>query len=95
MPYRGVGAVVRVVGGTRYSIENDGIIDITTNVNGVPVVYKEARLVGLNHMGDCVRVNMPRDEKGKGGGPTEIPINLITKIADSPGKNKYPSVKKV
>lgn len=92
MPYRGVGATFKSVTGTKYIVESDGIINVTTKVNGKVVEYKEVRLVGLNHMGDCIRVIAPRDKDNKNGGPTEIPIKLITKVEDAK-KNDYPCVK--
>lgn len=97
MAYRGVGASIKTKGGTKYTIESDGIIDVTTKVGEKVTEYKEVRLVGTNRMGDCIRCIMPKTKTKDGttlpGGVTEIPIKLITKVIDSPGKNNYPAVK--
>lgn len=80
---RGIGAVVAIKNGnktTKYTIENDGIINVTAG----KAEYKGVRLVGTNQMGDGIRV-ITED------GPREIPCKLITKIEDAK-KGAYPCV---
>lgn len=75
MPYRGVAAVVIVKTGnkkTKYTIENDAIVDIYTT----GATYSGVRVTGVNRTGENIRYIAPE------GGANEIPMSLITKVVD-------------
>lgn len=70
---------------TKYSIENDGIINIETTSGAV---FKEVRCTGTSQDGSCLRF-IGNDEETKG--PNEVPMHLIAKIEDAKKKD-YPVV---
>jgi hypothetical protein len=67
--------------GKKFYLDNDAIVNITLKSD---VVYEEVRVVGINMMGDGIRV------VGKDG-INEIPTKLIKNITDC-GKTEYPGV---
>lgn len=71
---RGIGAVVKVENGTKYTIENDGIVNINTTSGGK---YEEARVVGMGDGCYSIRVVLEKD------GISEIPIKNIASIEDA------------
>lgn len=77
---RGVAATFKV-GDRKCKIESDAIVNITTESGAV---FKKLRVVGLNHMGDCLR-GIGKD------GTNEIPLKNITKVEEAK-KGNYPTV---
>lgn len=77
MANRGIGATFRIPSGIRYSIENDGIIDVFAKSGDKDIEHKRVRLIGMSILGDAIRV-VPET-----GGINEIPVSTITKVVDS------------
>ena len=73
-----------IVGDSKYEIEADTIVNVTTNSGGK---FSNLRVTGTSRMGDCLRCVSKKD------GIVEIPLKTIATIADAV-QSGFPGVKK-